>query len=161
MYILHYLYVKTSVNSWTKTRRKGNIVSNIYRTICTDADIWHTDALTISPLTSWHTLVLRTSPRGVHPKRSPLLLLVAICWESFVFIVQCLSCITVLQRKSSIFFYAIIVFGIKSLTKSYFFTLRQGYIDGESDFSSTQYSSNRTYAFRGLQTCDKVIGQLQ
>lgn len=64
----------------------AQIIGSIIVVILRKAEIWHTDALPISPLASRQTLFLRTSLRGVRPKRSPLLL-VAVRWESFVFIV--------------------------------------------------------------------------
>ena len=50
------------------------IIGDAIIVILRKAEIWHTDALTISPLAYRHTLVLRTSLRGIRPKRYPLLL---------------------------------------------------------------------------------------
>ena len=71
---------------WTKHKLNGDIVSNIYRTIWTDAEIWHTDELTISPLAKTHPFVFCTLLRGVQPRRSPLLFFVIVCLTSAGFI---------------------------------------------------------------------------
>ena len=55
----------------------AQIIGSVIVVILRKAEIWHTDALPISPLASRHTLVLRTSLRGVQPKQSSLLLVAA------------------------------------------------------------------------------------
>ena len=65
------------------------VAPNIYRTIWTGADMWHTDELTISPFAKKHTFVFCTLLRGVQPRRSPLLLLVIVCLISVDFITPC------------------------------------------------------------------------
>ena len=55
----------------------AQIIGSVIVVILRKAEIWHTDALIISPLASRHTLVLRTSLRGFQPKRPPLLLVAA------------------------------------------------------------------------------------